>query len=36
MRSHSLSCPTTLRDGLARTVDWYEANYRKQSDHIRL
>jgi len=36
MRRHGLSCPTSLREGLARTIAWYEAHYRDQSDHIRL
>ncbi|MDD3371457.1 MAG: NAD-dependent epimerase/dehydratase family protein [Alphaproteobacteria bacterium] len=36
MQGHGLSCPTTLRDGLARTIAWYEANYRTGGGCIRL
>lgn len=36
MRSLGLSCPTTLRDGLSRTVEWFAANYESRGDGIRL
>jgi GDP-L-fucose synthase len=36
MLSLDLSCPTALRDGLERTVRWYEDHYHDHSDGIRL
>ena len=31
-----LSCPTTLRDGLAKTIAWFAANYAGRTDGLRL
>jgi GDP-L-fucose synthase len=31
-----LSCPTPLREGLARTVEWFAANYPGRGDGLRL
>jgi GDP-L-fucose synthase len=36
MRSLGLACPTTLRDGLARTIAWFERNYDARGDGLRL
>jgi GDP-L-fucose synthase len=36
MRSLGLACPTSLREGLRRTVDWFAANYESRGDGIRL
>lgn len=34
MKEAGISCPTSLREGLRRTVDWFEANY--DSGGVRL
>jgi GDP-L-fucose synthase len=31
-----LACPTNLRDGLARTIAWFERNYDARGDGLRL
>ena len=31
-----LICPTSLNEGLSKTIDWFENNYRDKSDRIRL
>ncbi len=31
-----LSCPTPLRDGIARTVDWFSSNYARRPQALRL
>ncbi len=31
-----LSCPTTLHDGLAKTIRWFAANYAERGDGLRL
>lgn len=36
MKSLGLSCPTPLREGLARTVAWFRANYDCRGDGIRV
>lgn len=36
MKSLGLDCPTTLRDGLKKTIDWFIENYSAKSDGIRL
>jgi len=36
LNSLELSCSTTLREGLRRTIDWFTAHYSLQSDGIRL
>ena len=36
MEKMGLSCPTSLREGLSRTIAWFEANYDKRGDGIRL
>jgi len=36
MKSLGLSCPTTLRDGLQRTIDWFAKNYESAGDGLRL
>jgi GDP-L-fucose synthase len=36
LHSLGLSCPTTLREGLARTIAWLERNYNTRGDGIRL
>jgi len=36
MRDLGFSCPTTLHDGLERTIRWFEANYEAGTDGIRL
>ena len=36
MKSLGLSCPTSLGDGLKKTIAWFEANYQTQGDGIRL
>lgn len=36
MRQHGLSCPTSLRDGLERTIAWFGQNYKSNGDGIRL
>lgn len=34
MKENGLSCPTTLRDGLKKTINWFVENYHK--DNVRL
>lgn len=36
MRELGLTCPTSLREGLGRTIDWFAANYHTTGDGIRL
>ncbi len=36
MKQLGLSCPTSLRAGLERTIDWFGANYATAGDGIRL
>lgn len=36
MRSLGLTCPTVLRDGLTRTIAWFERNYDSRGDGLRL
>jgi len=36
MRSLGLSCPTSLNDGLQRTIHWFAKNYQSRGDGIRL
>lgn len=36
MKSLGLACPTPLRDGLKRTIDWFVANYQAAGDGLRL
>lgn len=36
MEALGLSCPTTLRDGIARTMAWFQANYATRGDGLRL
>lgn len=36
MRELGLHCPTSLRDGLKRTIAWFAAHYPDQSDGLRL
>jgi GDP-L-fucose synthase len=36
MRSLGLECPTTLRDGLRKTIEWFARNYASGGDGIRL
>jgi len=36
MKGLGLSCPTSLREGLRRTCDWFCRNYENKSDGIRL
>ena len=36
MRSLGLSCPTPLREGLRRTIEWFVRNYESRGDGIRL
>jgi GDP-L-fucose synthase len=36
MAALGLSCPTPLRDGIARTVAWFQANHAARGDGIRL
>jgi GDP-L-fucose synthase len=36
LRGLGLSCPTPLGDGLRRTLAWFEANYDRRGDGIRL
>lgn len=36
MKRLGLSCPTPLRAGLQKTIAWFEKNYDRQSDGIRL
>lgn len=36
MKSLGVECPTPLRDGLKRTIDWFVANYDAQGDGLRL
>jgi len=36
MKSLGLDCPTPLRDGLARTIAWFGANYATAADGLRL
>jgi len=36
MRRLGLSCPTPLRDGLRRTIEWVGRHYDARSDGIRL
>lgn len=36
MKSLGLSCPTSLAEGLDRTIRWLETNYHNQGDGIRL
>ncbi len=34
--SLGLTCPTTLRDGLRKTIEWFAANYPKSGDGLRV
>ena len=36
MHALGIECPTSLRDGLARTIRWFAANYPGQTDGLRL
>jgi GDP-L-fucose synthase len=36
MKELGLSCPTSLRDGLTRTIDWLALNYQSAGDALRL
>jgi GDP-L-fucose synthase len=36
LKALGLSCPTPLREGLARTVEWFAANYPDRGDGLRL
>ncbi|HWR58752.1 MAG TPA: NAD-dependent epimerase/dehydratase family protein [Thermodesulfovibrionales bacterium] len=36
LRDLGLSCPTALKDGLKRTIRWFETNYIEKTDGIRL
>jgi GDP-L-fucose synthase len=36
LHSLGLTCPTALRDGLRRTIDWFSAHYADRSDGLRL
>jgi hypothetical protein len=36
MRGLGLSCGTSPREGLARTIDWLATHYRERTDGIRL
>jgi GDP-L-fucose synthase len=36
MKSLGLNCPTSLREGLKKTIAWLEKNYDKRTDSIRL
>ena len=36
MRSLGLDCPTSLRDGLTRTIQWFTRNYESAGDGLRL
>jgi len=36
MKGLGLSCPTPLREGLKKTIAWFEKNYESRTDGIRL
>lgn len=36
MKALGLSCPTSLREGLKRTIDWFARNYAGAGDGLRL
>lgn len=36
LKGLGLSCDTTLRDGLTRTIDWFAKNYETRGDGLRL
>jgi GDP-L-fucose synthase len=36
MKSLGLECPTPLRDGLRKTIDWFAKNYANAGDGLRL
>jgi hypothetical protein len=36
MNELGLKCPTTLRNGLERTIEWFEKNAPRQSDGLRM
>jgi len=36
LKSLGLKCPTSLADGLSRTIDWFRANYENRGDGLRL
>lgn len=36
MKSLGLECPTPLREGLRKTISWFEANYDGQTDGLRV
>jgi GDP-L-fucose synthase len=36
MKALGLSCPTSLREGLRRTINWLERNYDSRGDGLRL
>jgi GDP-L-fucose synthase len=36
MKALGLSCPTSLREGLTRTIDWLALNYQSAGDGLRL
>jgi len=36
LRSLGLSCPTSLAEGLAKTIAWFKAHYASRSDGLRL
>jgi GDP-L-fucose synthase len=36
MHALGLQCPTSLRDGLSKTIPWFAANYPGATDGLRL
>ncbi len=36
MKALGLSCPTSLREGLRKTIDWFAGNYATAADGLRL
>ncbi len=36
MKALGLACPTSLRDGLRKTIDWFARNYASAGDGLRL
>jgi len=36
MKGLGLECPTSLRDGLRKTIDWFARNYAAAGDGLRL
>ena len=36
LNSLGLNCPTSLNEGLNKTIDWFNKNYKNKTDRIRI